>query len=104
MNERAVNLSSFVPFALGAKAADPAAAAAAFRPKIMVPSGEQDQEESRVPGDEKSLPASPVTPQSPKSPHTCAQPVITLQREGERVTSVRVECSCGQVIELACSY
>lgn len=32
------------------------------------------------------------------------QPVVTLQREGERVTGIRVECACGQVIELACSY
>jgi hypothetical protein len=32
------------------------------------------------------------------------QPVVTLQREGDRVTGLRVECGCGQVIELACSY
>jgi hypothetical protein len=33
-----------------------------------------------------------------------AKPVVTLQRDGDRVTSIRVECGCGQVIELACSY
>jgi len=32
------------------------------------------------------------------------KPVVTLQREGERVTGIRVECVCGQIIELACSY
>ena len=32
------------------------------------------------------------------------KPVVTLQREGERVTGIRIECSCGQIIELACSY
>ena len=32
------------------------------------------------------------------------KPVVTLQREGERVTSIRIECVCGQIIELACSY
>ena len=31
-------------------------------------------------------------------------PTVTLQREGDRITGIRVECSCGQVIELACSY
>ena len=32
------------------------------------------------------------------------KPVVTLQHEGERVTGIRIECACGQVIELACSY
>jgi len=32
------------------------------------------------------------------------KPVVTLQREGERVTGIRIECVCGQIIELACSY
>ena len=33
-----------------------------------------------------------------------AGPFVTLQKEGDRVTGIRIECSCGQVIELACSY
>lgn len=36
--------------------------------------------------------------------HAASKPVVTLQREGDRVTSIRVECGCGQIIELACSY
>src|SRR6185436_3392477 len=43
--------------------------------------------------------------------HTCAlvasanaQPVITLEREGDQVTHIRIQCSCGQVIELECVY
>ena len=32
------------------------------------------------------------------------KPVVTLQREGDRVTGIRIECVCGQIIELACSY
>lgn len=32
------------------------------------------------------------------------KPVVTLQRDGERVTGIRIECVCGQIIELACSY
>ena len=96
MNERAVNLSSFVPFALVAKAAD-----ATFRPKLL----EQGNEEGMGDG-VSGLGSGKTPPQTPDAiPHPpCPSPVITLQREGERVTSVRVECSCGQVIELACSY
>lgn len=52
-------------------------------------------------------------PLRPHSPTACAQasaetpprePVVTLQKDGDRVTSIRIECGCGQVIELACTY
>jgi hypothetical protein len=36
-------------------------------------------------------------------PHS-GRPTITLERDGDRVTGIRVECACGQVIELACRY
>ncbi len=32
------------------------------------------------------------------------EPRVTVQRDGDRVTSIQVQCSCGQVIELACVY
>ncbi len=32
------------------------------------------------------------------------EPKVTLEREGERVSRIRIECSCGQTIELACAY
>jgi hypothetical protein len=32
------------------------------------------------------------------------EPRISVQREGDRVTSIRVQCTCGQVMELACVY
>jgi len=31
-------------------------------------------------------------------------PKITLQRDGERITQITVQCSCGQMIELSCTY
>ena len=34
----------------------------------------------------------------------CAPPAVTLQRQGDLVSSIRIECGCGQVIELACGY
>ncbi|MGA2555351.1 MAG: hypothetical protein ABSG04_03670 [Verrucomicrobiota bacterium] len=34
----------------------------------------------------------------------CATPKVTLQRQGEVVTGIRIQCSCGQVIELRCVY
>jgi len=32
------------------------------------------------------------------------QPVITLKKEGDRVVQIRVQCVCGQIIDLACDY
>lgn len=34
----------------------------------------------------------------------CAKPVVTLQRNGEVVSSIRIQCGCGEVIELNCVY
>ncbi len=31
-------------------------------------------------------------------------PRITLQRDGDRVTNIRIQCSCGQTMDLACVY
>jgi hypothetical protein len=31
-------------------------------------------------------------------------PRVSLQREGEHVTSIHIQCGCGQVIDLACVY
>jgi len=32
------------------------------------------------------------------------EPRVTLQRDGDRISAIRIQCSCGQVIELACAY
>lgn len=32
------------------------------------------------------------------------QPHVSLERDGDRVTHIRVHCSCGQVMDLACVY
>jgi hypothetical protein len=34
----------------------------------------------------------------------CSQPVITLQRNGEVISAIRIQCKCGQVIDLSCTY
>jgi len=38
------------------------------------------------------------------APGGCAKPVVTLQRQGDVVSSIRIQCGCGQVIELNCVY
>lgn len=36
--------------------------------------------------------------------HSSVPPQITLLRDGERVTHIRLECGCGEVFELQCAY
>ncbi len=37
------------------------------------------------------------------APGRC-EPKVTLERDGDRISSIRVQCSCGQVMDLACIY
>jgi hypothetical protein len=32
------------------------------------------------------------------------EPRVTVQHEGDRVSSIQIQCTCGQIIELACVY
>ncbi len=48
--------------------------------------------EEKAPGMESTRPAA------------ACEPRVSLQRDGEKITSIKVECGCGQVVELVCSY
>jgi hypothetical protein len=32
------------------------------------------------------------------------EPRISVQRDGDRVTNIRIQCTCGQVMDVACVY
>jgi hypothetical protein len=52
----------------------------------------------------KSL-ESPATPMAGSvANEKICEPRVTLQREGERITGIRIQCTCGQVMDLACVY
>ena len=40
---------------------------------------------------------------SPAAKKIC-DPRVTVQRDNGRVTHLRVQCTCGQVLDLACNY
>jgi hypothetical protein len=49
--------------------------------------------------------AAAVATSATAAPGNCAaKPAITLQRKGNVVTSIRVQCSCGQVLDINCQY
>ena len=57
-----------------------------------------------------AAPAAQFVPIAVKGPQGAAastaqsEPQITLERQGDRVTRIKVQCPCGNVIELACEY
>jgi hypothetical protein len=46
----------------------------------------------------------PHNPACSDSPSPKVSPTVTLRRDGDRVTGIRIECSCGQVLDLACEF
>ena len=59
-------------------------------------------------GSFKPLPSaasiSAATPATAAPGNCAAKPAVTLQRKGNVVTSIRVQCSCGQVLDINCQY
>jgi len=63
-------------------------------------------------GFEALLPMEPVPPPAARVEPAPARataaherlPVITLKRDGNRITRIQVRCSCGETIELDCVY
>ncbi len=44
------------------------------------------------------------TPSSSHNNLNSSAPSVSLERDGDRITAIRIECCCGQIIELSCSY
>ena len=40
----------------------------------------------------------------PSTPKPACEAQVSLERDGERVTAIHIQCSCGQVIDLSCVY
>jgi hypothetical protein len=45
-----------------------------------------------------------VRPSTGEVPRPPCQPRVTLQKEGEIISGIHIQCSCGQVIDLKCAY
>lgn len=68
------------------------------------PAGSKDP--ARLKSASSSTPAfTPATPpKAEAAPQKHCEPKITVERQGETITHIRVECGCGEVIELKCEY
>jgi hypothetical protein len=50
------------------------------------------------------VPIAQAVAKSPAAQQAPAEPQISLERDGDRVTRIRIQCTCGNTIELACEY
>ena len=100
--------TDFIPFTPPA-AASVHLGSEGFRPAVLSPDVVARRAfVSAVPDNVHPLavPAASLVPGVPSEPGTqpATAPGVTLRREGDRVTGIRVQCTCGEVIELNCVY
>ncbi|HEY3857443.1 MAG TPA: hypothetical protein VGO67_23915 [Verrucomicrobiae bacterium] len=46
----------------------------------------------------------PLIPPPVHTTEECAKPTITLERKGDVISGIRIQCGCGSVIELSCLH
>ena len=97
---------SFVP--LTAAPAPPVARE--FRVAVLTGNGSNGSNGSNghVSGNGEKKPAfhslEPLRPAARNGEKKSCEPRVTVQRDGARVTHLRIQCTCGQVMDLACVY
>ena len=108
------NTGGFVP--IHSLSHSPAAPVAPLRSKLATPPNELCGGPLAVLAAPKSLhaaiPAQGADASGPAEPFTApgsdaggsVVPSVSLQRDGDRVTHIRIQCGCGQLIELECAY
>jgi hypothetical protein len=78
--------------------------------QVIASDGSRPQSESRtevIAGAQTAIAFHPLSLSSahaPTLPNTHGEPSVTLERDGDRVTLIKVHCPCGNVFELACDY
>jgi hypothetical protein len=81
----------------------------AFVPLALAPAAGVRREDFRVlvaerPELARSLRELNPSVANPSTTGPKCEPKVSLQREADRITGIHIECSCGQVIELKCTY
>ncbi|MGA2863768.1 MAG: hypothetical protein ABSF95_04710 [Verrucomicrobiota bacterium] len=81
----------FLPLSLSAHAASPAA-------------GSQTNLAAAPQGTRPFRPLATAAAAAQPAPPCGGEPKLSLEREGGRITRIKIQCCCGHVIELACGY
>lgn len=94
--------NAFTPLAV--TAATRSGEGSGFRPKVIAQANRTPAFIPFKPAPRPAPEPSPPPPASPHALHAGNPPKITLERDGDRVTHIRIACSCGEVFELVCDY
>jgi len=76
-------------------------------PAVLPGNGHGDARVKIISQAQKVEPFRPLTTSvagQPPAAGSSSEPRVAVQREGDRVSSIHVQCGCGRVIELACVY
>ncbi len=49
-------------------------------------------------------PLAAIADQGSPSSDACSEPKVSLQRNGEAISAIHIQCGCGRGIELTCVY
>ena len=63
---------------------------------VAEPSIQTHEETAEVSGDKQAI--------EEASTHTCNEPKVLIDRDGDRITHIRLLCCCGQSIVVDCQY
>lgn len=88
--------NSFVPFVPPTSGAETPGGKPVFRMKVLPNATPAAHSHGTI------VPSAPGTPEAPH-PKTTGEPKITVERAGDQVSRIIVECPCGHVIELVCT-
>jgi hypothetical protein len=79
-----------------------------FTPLVVAKAGSRDAAftpiQAKGPGVGAASSAAGASAAGGNGAGACSKPVVTLRRNGEVVSGIRIQCGCGQVIELSCVY
>jgi hypothetical protein len=85
----------------------------AFTPLPITPASSLDRQDFKVlraQHPEQAVPYSAANPSisatgtAPPHTHPGCEPRVTLQRDGDQITGIHIQCSCGRIIDLTCVY
>lgn len=81
-----------------------------FVPLTAVPAADErrDFRVSVIPQNSQARPFQTLESSAPApaglAPGKNCEPRLSVQRDGDRITGIRIQCTCGQVLDVACLY
>jgi hypothetical protein len=93
-------IAAFVPLVAGSLPTAAPTAPSRLKPISIEPTSFERATPEGCKVRPESAPSAPAS--TPHVQH--GPPKVSVERQGEKISHIRIECSCGQVTELKCEY